>query len=61
MHSFSTPGKHQKILRFFNIFRGEEKVSIEGKWVKFYNRNERLEVASHYVTNVKVGQQVALD
>ena len=48
-------------LTVFHYFQGGvEKVSIGDKWVKFYNCNERLEVASH-VTNIKVGQKVALD
>ena len=34
MHSFSTPGKYQKTLRFSDVFRGLEKRFIGNKWVK---------------------------
>ena len=34
MHPFSKPWKHQKTLRFSDVFRGAEKGCIGKKWVK---------------------------
>ena len=35
MHPFSTPWKHQKTLRFFDVFQGVEKGCIGNEWVKY--------------------------
>ena len=37
MHYFSTLWKHQKTLRFFDVFQGVEKGWIGNKWVKVLN------------------------
>ena len=40
MHPFSTPWKHQKTLRFSDVFNGVQKGCIGKEWVNYFSHHQ---------------------